>query len=112
MSTIKKRKRTKLLACKCCGCDVPAGALYSPLSRPDMSPICFACIFIHSLSGAPCEYCGATPCGAFIAVQHANGSVGPASLCAKCVLEQDAPEERMVCVDDGRSVLSESEEVS
>lgn len=71
-------------------------------------PVCFACVFIYTLSGTTCCFCGGGPCGAFLAVQ-AEGSdrVAPAAICPACLQDRAMEGEERVVSDQGRGLVPE-----
>jgi hypothetical protein len=107
MSMAEQAIRT--LPCASCGDQVPVNGLFKPCGDLDNhAPLCFACIFVHCLAGAECAVCGASPCGAFAAMQMESGQIAPVALCGACLPEKAEGKERVVDWSGGRTLIPDT----
>lgn len=84
------------MKCSCCNDETPTEGLFAPCGEAAKTfpTMCFACIFVYTLRGVVCVFCGQEGCGAIIAVQTESDSrVVPAAVCPQCLPDQDQGED-------------------
>jgi hypothetical protein len=97
--------------CALCGDSAPIRGLMSLLDPSVPSPMCFACVFVHTLKGCVCIRCGTNGCIGFVVFEVEDGGrVAPAPICPICIQASEGDEFEAIC-DRDRSVIPQAEEV-
>lgn len=100
------------MKCSCCSDETPDGGLFAPCGEAaeTFPTMCFACIFVYTLRGTQCGFCGSEGCGAMIAAQAETDSrVMPVAVCPNCLPAQSSGEEVVLDSEPskGRQLITE-----
>lgn len=85
------------IECSNCHEDVPIKGAFRPCADELELPVmCFACVFVLCLNGAPCGLCGSPRCSAFVAAQTDRRRIEPRAVCPTCMVTLTVPEEVLI----------------
>lgn len=95
--------------CDFCNDDAPVNGSFKVIAEKYAGKtICFACIYVHMVSGSNCQRCGKEKCGALVAVETEGGAIIPIALCPPCMTIQEfIPREINTSLETGRVPIPE-----